>query len=209
MPGPSAQLLATQSKLDQRIPSFKTDREPLAAVIDRLHSISALPMHIDWASLKASDITADAPITMRLRDLPLGAILKTAFGAAAGNNGYRYVSEIDDDGSVQIVAEPDLPKLFVIRTYDVRDLPSSFEFPQELNVQPSADSTLRKLLTDVVDSDSWAINGGTALIDENNGQLVVTNTQQTQRALRQTLLQLHDWYALRSLRYFLDPSLGQ
>lgn len=208
-PESNARLVATQSKLDQRIPSFNTDREPLAAVIDRLQSLSALPMHIDWASLKASGVSADAPITAMFRDTPLRVVLKTAFEDAADDNGHLYQFEIDDDGTLQITPEAELPKLYVTRTYDIRDLRNRIEFPQWPGSPPSMGVPLPRLLTDAVESDSWAVNGGAALIDENDGRLVVTNTQQNQRAIEQVVLQLRDQEAARSLQRFLDPSLDQ
>ena len=177
------------SPLNSLIPEVRLDAASLEEAVDTVAAQPRANVAINWAAIRAANLTP-APITVQLRDVPLGKALSVVLDLAGGDVklGYRlaagviYISTIDE-----IAQHP------VTRIYNVRDLVEWYQRFHQWADAPMAGTHARpqpalataetyqdaldaiaNLIESSVDADSWQDNGGSNSLRQFAGLLVVT-----------------------------------
>lgn len=107
------------SKLEEVQPEISFEHQPLDQVMDFLVDLNKVNIAVDWENLQEQGIERDKPISMRLRDVTLGAVLREVLAQAGGNVSLGYTIA---DGLLRIATKEKLDQLKYILVYDIRDL---------------------------------------------------------------------------------------
>jgi beta-lactamase regulating signal transducer with metallopeptidase domain len=207
--------------LAKRIPELNLDGKRLVDVIDGFKEEAPINIFVDWSALEKVGVSREAPVTARMKDIPIGKAIKAVLGEVA--MGKAHLSFYSNEfGVVVTTLEEERRQTTSTRTYDIRDL--LVEVPDyEPDFSPSATAGLTtkpattrekrmtrqervelliRLIKETIDPDSWRDNGGiVGAVKELSGQLVVTQSAEAQRQLTNLLLQLRQ---TRSLQVQVD-----
>jgi len=102
--------------LSKRVPEVKFENVTLGDVIAFLQDLTGLNYYVDWKAAETVGIQRDVPITLRLKDVPAGEILRLVLREASPEMRYQIESGI-------VVISPNPPQpVAVIKAYNVEDL---------------------------------------------------------------------------------------
>jgi hypothetical protein len=196
--------------LDPIVPLVDFRATTLTKAIDALRDQTGVNIVVRWPALKATGIEPDAPVDLRVRNLPLQRVLELLgeVSGAAGASGVPLAARADR-GVVILSTRDELENETAVRIYDVRDLVES-DMAMRSGVRSSAaapttgpdQSTpedryiesleeLTYLIKDTTDPESWRDAGGTiGAIHDFNGLLVITQTPVNHERIRKLLDEL-------------------
>jgi hypothetical protein len=97
----------TVEALDHPMPEVNTNGVGLSDSIDFLKQITQLKIEVNWDALKAAGVEKDAPVSYRLRDLPLKKVLRVLLDDLDAKEPLQFV--VDGD-KILISTEKDLAK---------------------------------------------------------------------------------------------------
>jgi beta-lactamase regulating signal transducer with metallopeptidase domain len=180
-PSMPADTAATLRKLAQNAPEINFTGSPFGDTIDFLRDVTDLNFFVNWRALEAAGLDRNAPVTVRLKNVPFDQALRYILRDAGGGNIALDFAVVD--GIVNISTADDLASDTKVRVYSVAGLlkqmpttlPSSAN--EEVARTNKADQ-LMQLIRETVAPDSWRDAGGTVgAIREINGRLVITQTE--------------------------------
>jgi beta-lactamase regulating signal transducer with metallopeptidase domain len=106
----------TRATLRKPLPEVKFDSVALGDAIAFLRDVTQLNIYVDWKMTEASGIARDVPISIHLRNVPAGEVLRLALREASPEMRYQVESGI-------VVISPSAPQpVAVIKAYNVDDL---------------------------------------------------------------------------------------
>ena len=79
--GQLAEMKKQLPQLDRHLLEVKLDGNPLGDVVDFYRDLTAMKINVDWVALEKAGITNDAPVMMRVRDLPAGDVIVLTIAA--------------------------------------------------------------------------------------------------------------------------------
>lgn len=154
---------------------------PLADAIEKIAEATGCQMFLDRRGLAEAGIEADAPVNIRLQDVPAEMVL----GLMLGQLGLDYY--IKHGVIVVTTAEKAVADLEV-RVYPVQDL------IEPVGLTRRSPDTEASRLTDVIQSsvepESWQDNGGRGTVRHYRGTLVVLQTTKVHQAVERLLAEL-------------------
>lgn len=168
----------------------KFDQTPLDEAVWKLSRKAAAPIFLDRAALKLAGKDAAAPISLPASTAPLRAILE------------RMLDEVGlawgvQDGVLIVTTPEAASNMIVTAVYPVKDLlaPAPANAAKSPSLAPAAAlggdaDMLIELVTNLVESPSWAEVGGAGSIQSHAGALVVSNTEQVQLKVQALLAAL-------------------
>lgn len=172
---------------------------PLRQVFQTLADRARTQIMIDWKSLEAAGIAADAPVTLRLSHPNLQTALTVVLDLVPAGKA-KLGFNVDGNGMIHIAALDDLPRTIVTRVYNIRDLIDSYIAYARAHGQTRANSqdavdAITKWIEDTVDTDSWKDNGGSVgALREFAGLLIVSTSTETHRKLKSELEKLRQFF---------------
>jgi len=106
----------TKTALRAAMPAVDFQQVALADAIAFIQDVTKLNIYVDWKAAEGSGIARDVPITLRLRNVPAGEVLRLALREASPEMRYQVESGI-------VVISPVTPQpVAVIKAYNVDDL---------------------------------------------------------------------------------------
>ena len=169
----------TNEALEKKLPELRFDNVGFADVIDFLRDVTGANIFVNWKQMEEGGIDKNAPVTARLRDIPMGKALTIILDSVGGETKLAYKV---DAGVLMISTAEAFGRDVVAKTYDVRSLE-----PWRKNAAPTTQPTdvkdpLIAMITGSIDPKSWA-KGGAGKIEESGGQLLVTATEANQKLI--------------------------
>jgi hypothetical protein len=169
--------------LRRTIPEFTFQDSPLDYVLSDLRRRTGLNVHVQSRELDREGIQLDKPVSITLRNLPAGRVLRAVLDAAGGDAQLQYEVQ---GGAVVVSTDAALARRMVLRTYLVRDLLPAVRTAAE-PLRRQSIGVLVNCIRDTVFPDSWEENGGEGKISDSDGILVVRNGFQVHDQLRALL----------------------
>ncbi len=147
----------TNQKLDENFKEISADQLGLERVLDFLRDNTGTNMLVNWKALGDAGVDRNAPISVKLRDVPFRRVLSQVLASVGGTANLDFAVE---DGIIVISTKDDLaasspPKVV---TYDISDL----------LVQPDNKTPPNLDLSAVASSSSSTGGGGGTSIFNNN-----------------------------------------
>ena len=188
---PSSSAIAA---LVKRIPEVRIENVALTDVVDYLRDITGANIEVDWKNLELIGIGRDTSISLRLRNIAGGVVLKKTLDAAAPGLLTFYVEQNVITVTTIAVADERL----VTRVYAVDDLlltipdfagprlsltssekdGATFEASDKSQNKSATRIEAAQVLIDLIQTTIrptvWETNGGTATIRYLNGNLIIT-----------------------------------
>ena len=184
-----------REKLENTLVNFTIDRAPLGAVLASLGEQIRVSLDVNWTALKEVGVEWDTPVSIHVTGVAADRVLKLALSQASTPTtalGYTICG-----GVVTISAMDDLvsSKYQIVKVFDVRDLAAIDwgVYPVDLAMQlrDMKFGDLMDTIKSIVAPDTWRDSGGTVgSIRELNGQLIVNQTVDNQRAIAVLLARL-------------------
>lgn len=188
-----------QAAFERVVPVARFKQAPLEDVVRECEGLAGVPIVVDWAALQGAGVTPDTPVTLHRYGDTLAQVfdrIVTQF-AESDLGVYSFEEEFDR----VTLGIPDAARgRTVLRVYDVAhilrrsswlDHPfgSSEDVPEEL--RDDRRDQLVYLLTETINPDGWASNGGSAGAMEARGDcLVVVQRVPNHRQLERVLADL-------------------
>lgn len=162
----------------------------------RISAVANVPVEVNWRALESAGFTRDTPVSVHLRQVPLGRALVEVL--SAGGHGTRFrATEVD--GVVTVSTWEDV-KPEPARFYDVRDLldavkGSAASGPKGAGGREQktgdAEAEIIRLITENVEPESWREKGGShGTIRCLWGRLIVVQTADAHQVLERFLATL-------------------
>ncbi|TWT46080.1 hypothetical protein RAS1_25270 [Phycisphaerae bacterium RAS1] len=117
---PTARVSQTLRLLNQQIPEVSFEEIPLESVIDWIANQTQANVKVRWQTIVDAGVERDKPISLKLKNLRLSAILWLILNEAGGGSvklAYRAAGDL-----LVISTEEDLNKEMVTKVYDIADL---------------------------------------------------------------------------------------
>jgi hypothetical protein len=173
----------------------------LGEALDRIGTLSGRNFVVRWPSLEAAGIARDTRIRLHLWDVRLTQAMDILFGLVGGGTVELGCEEID--GILTVSTAEDLQRDTPTRVYDVRDLLVAMhrtDIPgipdDEQPIWPEMVDELTRLITEIVEPDSWRDAGGSlGSIRELGGRLIVTQSATNQKKLQEFFAKLREEFA--------------
>ncbi|MEA2709774.1 MAG: bla regulator protein blaR1 [Phycisphaerales bacterium] len=186
---------ATLHKLTEKAPEINFSAVPFTDTIDFLRDITGLNIFVNWRAVEAAGIERNAPVTVRLKNVPFEQALRYILRDAGGEDvplDYAVV-----DGIVNISTADSLAKDVTVRVYSIakllKNMPSTAPADSPEQASQKKAESLIKIICETVAADSWRDAGGTAgSIREINGRLVITQTDANHAAIVKLLEEISD-----------------
>jgi len=178
----------TEEMLRKVMPEVKLENTAISDVLDYFRDATGANMFVDWRSLEAAGIDRNAPVTLRLHEVPASDILRLALKCVSPS----IVYEIEN--GIVIVHDPNnegvgpAPQVAVTRAYDVSDLLE----PAGLASGSNKMAQLIELVTATVAAGTWAEQGGSSTIKGFNAKVVVCAPDTTQQEVARVLEMLRE-----------------
>jgi beta-lactamase regulating signal transducer with metallopeptidase domain len=106
----------TRSALMRKVPEVKFDQVALADVMSFMQDITTLNIYVDWKAMEAAGIERNVTISLQLKNVPAGEVLRLVLREASPSLRYDIES-----GIVVISPNPRQP-VALIKAYNVEDL---------------------------------------------------------------------------------------
>ena len=180
------------SMLDRQLPEVSFEGQPLKQALDFLSEVSGVPFSVDWNNLALIGLTPDTPVRVKLRNIMLHKALAIILDGVEPRGHGRSHFGLDADGRIFITSRSQYEKANTVTfIYDIRDIttPQDYRGPQH-PTQKELGEQICHLITDTIDPDSWAVNGGTpGDLKESNGIMIVRQTRENQKSIAELLRQ--------------------
>jgi len=186
--------------LSERVPETSFQDVPLDMAIAWVADTAGINIAVRWADLEARGVERDKPVSIKSRNIRIYQVLQMILREAGGADvplGFRIENDL-----LTISTADQVDIEMVVKAYDVSDLlvrvrrftpptvdlaavgqgqrtgvltnPNEGRTPDEV---PADDpSGLIRLITRVVEPDTWSVNGGRGTIEAFGSQIVVWNT---------------------------------
>jgi hypothetical protein len=130
--------VCTTQTLDTPIPAeINCINTPLSTTLDLIVTLTNQKLKVDWDTLKASGITRDSPVIVRLLNVKASKAINTILNDVGGGN-VKLTWFLENDGTVLITTADNLVQTHsVIKTYDISDIiadPDSAKRSENLRV---------------------------------------------------------------------------
>ncbi|MGA2232181.1 MAG: M56 family metallopeptidase [Tepidisphaeraceae bacterium] len=185
--------------LDTVLPESNFFNVPFDQVIDYLRDTTKANIFVDARTLEAAGVDRSTPITLKLHNVKLSKALEAILSMVGGQTRLAY----ENDQGVITISTADHFTRVNTQIFDVRDLieplPNSKETSEDLL------KDLTKLVTQLVAPASWKSNGGKfgmISVVPGNGQLLVTQTPENQRAILDVLDKIREEAQRGEMRAF-------
>lgn len=203
--------------LDRLVPDLNFSHARCVEVFAWLQEQTKANIAVNWRALEAAGIDQDAKVTLRLTGLPLRRVIELVCDQIGG--GTVEIGFEVDRGVIVVNTDEQLARTSIARIYDVRDLlksgvewrislgwkPPTSEpgttvcFPSKSlqvassSLQEQAVEELTRLITEIVNPDSWRDAGGTiGSIREFSGRFVIVATPSMHADIESLLGQLRE-----------------
>ena len=126
-------------QLDRSLPATNFTGVTFGEAIEFLRDVSGLNIHVNWKALETANVTADTPVTMRLRAVSMRKVLNLLLSEAAGADTLAWQV---DGGVVEITTKELADKKLYTRIYPVEDLVTEipeFTEPPSFSLQSTTD----------------------------------------------------------------------
>jgi hypothetical protein len=168
-----------ENSLDRHLRRLRFEKNGLDDVVDFLSDITDARIAVNWDALATAGVTKVTPITMRVRDMPLRAVMDQILLLA---NPKQPLGWILKDNVIEISVAANFTGSMVERPYDVRSLHdwrAHAASATQSSTRPSqpADPLLRMLYGSIAPA-SWKINGGHAELAEDRDVLMIKTTKE-------------------------------
>jgi hypothetical protein len=204
--------VSPRAALNQRLPEVNFTSVALSDVIDFLRDTSGANIHVNWRAIEQVGVGKDTPVSIRLRGATLRKILNLALTDAAGGADLLsfFPAEGVIEITTREIADGELiTRVYPVEDLLV-EVPD-FDNAPDFNLQAGSGGgggggqifsgggggdeqdegatreeraqQLIDLITDTIQPDLWAVNGGTASIRFFNGSLVVRAPRSVHEAL--------------------------
>lgn len=110
---------APRTALDRVLPEMKFTGVTFGDAIDFVRDVAGVNIHVNWKALEQANVTADTPVNIRLRSVPLRKMLNLLLTEASGSDTLTYFV---DDGVVEITTRELADKKVYTRVYPVEEL---------------------------------------------------------------------------------------
>lgn len=117
---PAPRVSQTLRMLNQQIPEVSFEEIPLESVIEWIANQTQANVKVRWQNIVDAGVERDKPISLKLKNLRLSAILWLILNEAGGGSvklAYRAAGDL-----LVISTEEDLNKEMVTKVYDIADL---------------------------------------------------------------------------------------
>jgi len=131
---------AVRAALEKMCPEVNYESQPLESGIEYLRELSGVNIVVDWSSLEAAAIERDRSISLKLKNVSLGATLRAILNQA-GANEVKLDYQVRD-GILMVATAEALAQFVEVRLYGCGDL---FRLPPPRWVQAEVDRSLKKL----------------------------------------------------------------
>jgi len=111
--------LAVSQLLSRRIERIEWDERPFDEVIDWLQGLGPINVVVAWRALDAETVTRDTPVTLRMKEATVGAVLKEVLSQLSEDGSLRYRAA---GSTLTISTREDFNRVLYVRMYDVSDL---------------------------------------------------------------------------------------
>jgi beta-lactamase regulating signal transducer with metallopeptidase domain/type II secretory pathway component GspD/PulD (secretin)/protein involved in polysaccharide export with SLBB domain len=178
---------AARDRLEDDLKELTADHQGLEQVLNFLRDNMRVNIFVNWTALKAAGIERTTPVSLNLKEVPFRKALTTVLVQVS--TAKAQLAYTIDDGIITISTKEDLSssKYQIVRVFDVRDLVAP-----RANDARTRDQLVTALIASIKSSvapDTWRDAGGTiGSVRELNGQLIVNQTVENQRAIDQYLL---------------------
>jgi hypothetical protein len=105
--------------LDRVLPEMKFTGVTFGDAIDFVRDVAGVNIHVNWKALEQENVTADTPVNIRLRGVPLRKVLSLLLSEASGSDALTYFV---DEGVVEITTRELADKKVYTKIYPVDDL---------------------------------------------------------------------------------------
>ena len=196
--------------LQALIGSVDYQDDSLSEVLDDLREKSGANIVANWQSLSSAGIDKNTPVSLKLKNVSAGRILKAV--AQNLSNSWSPVSYVEHGGIVIIATAKDLARIIDTRVYDImhllmetKDLRGGARYDSNRTSRrnssgsrydrdSSAGTDRTQKIVDIVRSsaseDSWRENGGPGGVAVFGTRLVVTQTAGNHAKIAMALTQL-------------------
>ena len=186
----AANTAAAQRKLGAVAPEVNLNAVAIGDAIDYVRDLTDLNVFVNWRALEATGIDRQAPVTVRLKNVPVEQALRFILRDASGGGGVALDYAVID-GVVHITTAEELASDVKVRVYNVErllhNLPTTAPAGAAMGMggmEAAADPNYEKaqrviqIIRETVAPDSWRDAGGNVgSIREINGRLVVAQTE--------------------------------
>ena len=179
---------AAMRKLGESAPEINFEAIPFADAVGFLRDASDLNVFVNWRALESAGVDRNAPVTVRLKNVPYELALRYILRDAGGGTVALDFAVVD--GIVNISTAEEMANDVKVRVYNIarllHNLPSTM--PADPAGMPGARAAMGpvenkadrviQIITETVAPDSWRSAGGAVgSIREINGRLVVAQTE--------------------------------
>ncbi len=92
--------------LAKRLPEVRLENSALADVVDFLRDVAQVNIYVNWRALEGVGIDRNAPVSVRVRDVPLAKVLRLVLDEVGG--GTVELDFVMEDGVISISTAEDL-----------------------------------------------------------------------------------------------------
>jgi hypothetical protein len=167
--------------------------------------------NVNWEALQAVGVNPKSPVSVSLKDVPFRKALTTVLAIVGDKTAISYEVR---DGAITISTKDDLHNQgpVVVKVFDIRDFlvgnPATTPAEADKMRQDLVDNLI-KTIEETVWPDSWTDRGGKiGSIRQLNGQLIVNQNMENQKAIFALLQQLREprrfQVAVEARMYLLD-----
>jgi hypothetical protein len=194
-PDDSPENLALRRALAGATVTLQADALGLEKCLKVLGEQAHVNMFVNWQALATVNVERNTPVTLNVVEVNAEKALKVILAQAGGAN--ATLGYTADEGVLTVSTKEDLSsaKYQVVKVFDVRDLlaTDSGAFPPFMAMQlySARAGGLMDTIKSVVAPDTWRESGGTiGSIRELNGQLIISQTADNQKAIAELLAKL-------------------
>lgn len=182
-----------KAALAKVLPQVRLNAVSLSDAMDYMRSAMQVNLVVQWRALESAGIDRSTPVTVELRNIPAGNVLRHILQDVGGSS--VRLGMMIDGGTLIVSTEEDVSAHVKTILYDVSDLIISPDG------KPVADEQARqKKVVDLIQVieqsiafESWKGNGGTlGYIQEFNNKLIIVQSPENQRQIGLLLTRLRE-----------------
>jgi beta-lactamase regulating signal transducer with metallopeptidase domain len=195
-PAPDVGALTEQdakAALAKVLPQVRLNAVSLSDAMDYMRSAMQVNLVVQWRALESAGIDRSTPVTVELRNIPAGNVLRHILQDVGGSS--VRLGMMIDGGTLIVSTEEDVSMHVKTVLYDVSDLivaPDGKLFSTD-EAREKKVSDLVRLIQDSISSETWKDNGGTiGYIREFNNKLVIVQSTENHRQIALLLARLRE-----------------
>jgi hypothetical protein len=174
---------AVHAALDKRLPELRFDNVGFSDVVDFLRDVTGTNIFVNWKKIEAAGIDRNTPVSARLGDVPFRKALRVVLDNLSDRVKLDFTV---DEGVISISTAEDLQSNIVTMTYDVRGLADWRKNAAPATRPSDAKDPLIGMITGSIAPATWG-KDGPGQINEHDGQLIVTATQENHKLIANLL----------------------